>query len=87
MSGELAVPLGEHRLVRCPQLAPRQVEAPVAGKRLRRAIRSQRDDADERAGTSDLADLVVRGRTAGPAHPMAARRFQRAVRSGGALES
>ncbi len=45
------------------------------------------DDADERAGSSDLADLGVRGRTAGPTHPLAAWRFQRAARSGGASES
>lgn len=45
------------------------------------------DDADERAGSPDLADLGVRGRTAGPTHPLAAWRFQRAARSGGASES
>ena len=35
----------------------------------------------------DLADLGVRGLIAGSAHPLAARRFQRATRSGGATES
>ena len=33
---------------------------------------------------SDLADLGVRGRIGGPAHPVAAGRIQRAIRSGGA---
>ena len=55
----------------------------AADKRLRMAIRRRTDDADERAGSPDLADLGVRGRIAGPAHPLAARRFQRATRSGG----
>jgi len=32
----------------------------------------------------DLADLGVPGRIAGPAHPVAAKRFQRAIRSGDA---
>ena len=59
----------------------------VAGKRLRTAIRSRTGDQDERSGSSDLADLGVRGRTAGPTHPLAAWRFQRAARSGGASES
>ena len=36
---------------------------------------------------SDLADLGVRGRIASPAHPVAAGRFQRATRSGGATQA
>ena len=35
----------------------------------------------------DLADLGVRGRIAGSAHPLAARRFQRAIQSGDAPQA
>ena len=36
---------------------------------------------------SDVADLGVRGRIGGPAHPVAAGRFQRTTRSGGATQA